>query len=229
MPAYEHDGIRVSFSDKLPGMSVSALLQNKCTFQVKVFRDGQGELFSLISPDYKIAMSIQDGAVVFRRNEYEARKEIGLVQRHYQILASWKPDQFQLALMIDDDVGGEDACVTVDTPPIYVPVSLLDWARRFSLLPRKTYSSAADFLSVFLESLRQAAQTIRDANCYSLFWDRQKLQGAPQRLFPKREPEAVAGIAAFLQDHSLIGGYQIFREKGVRPSMPRPWCGRRRL
>jgi hypothetical protein len=164
MPIYAHEDVVVWFADKLAGMSVSALLTNKFTFHVKAFANTRGDLFSLSSPQYRIHTVIGDGYVAFRRNQYEARKEIGRFERHFQILVSWKPDQFQLAFIVDDNVGGEEACVTIHTEPIYVPIHLLDWARRFNLIHRTTYNSAAEFLGIFLESLRQAGVTIRDTN-----------------------------------------------------------------
>ena len=212
MPTYSQGGIVARFPDQLAGMSVSGLLSNKATFHVKVSSNATGELFALLSPNYKIQMAVGDGVVTFQRNDYEARKEIGTVQRHFQILASWKPECFQLALMIDDNVGGPDACVTIDTDPIYVPVGLLEWARRLNLLPRTTYSSAAEFLGIFLESLRQANRTIRDTNSFRLFWDRQRTRKTSQRIVPKQEPEAMAGIAGYLQDQSLLAGYQLLQE-----------------
>lgn len=212
MPTYEYENVVVRFSDNLAGMSASGLLQNAWSFHVKLFPGGKGELFSLLSPDYQIQLLIEDGVVVLRRNGYEARREIGEVKRHFQVLISWRPDKTQLALIVDDDAGNDDACVTVSTPPIYVPMSLLDWARRFNLIQRTTYSSPADFLAAFLESVRQAALRIRDTNAHSLFWDRQRIKAAQRPLIPKREPEAMSGIAAFLQDQSLLAGYQILKE-----------------
>jgi hypothetical protein len=114
--------------------------------------------------------------------------------------------------MVDDDIGGDDACETIITEPLYVPLSLLDWARRFNFIHGTTYQSAAEFLGVFLESLRHAGRTIRDTNSYNLFWDRQRATDAPQRIVPKREPEAMSGVAAFLQDQSLLAGYQLLKE-----------------
>jgi hypothetical protein len=77
MPTYAHEDVVVRFADKLAGMSVSALLTNKFTFHVRAFPHTQGELFSLLSPEYQIQMVIDDGYVTLRRNQYAARKEIG--------------------------------------------------------------------------------------------------------------------------------------------------------
>jgi hypothetical protein len=104
---------------------------------------------------------------------------------------------------------GEE-CAAIKTAPIYVPTSLVTWARRFNLIPRRTYQTAAEFLGVFLESLRQAGSTIGRTNCYSLFWDRQR--AATRRLVPKREPEAMSLVAALLQDQSLLAGYELVKE-----------------
>ncbi len=215
MPTYTHEDVIVRFPDALTGMSVSGLLTNKATFHVKVYPPIHLELFALISPDYNIQIVVHNEVVEFRRNQFVARKEIGKVNRHFQVLASWQPNQFQLAIMVDDNVGGEDACVTVKTEPLYVPISLLKWARKFNLIPRTTYNSAAEFFGVFIESLRQAEKVIHDTNSYSLFWDRQHSKRAIRRMVPKREPVAMSGVAAFIQDQSIIAGYQIIKESGA--------------
>ena len=153
MPTYSHENIIARFLDELAGISVSGLLSNQGTFHIKVSPGAYGEFFTFQSPDYQTHLVVDDGVVEFRRNSHVARRKIGSVERHFQILLSWQPERFQLALMIDDDVGGNNACVTVETNPIFIPVALLTWARRFNLLPRTTYSSPAEFLSVLIESI----------------------------------------------------------------------------
>jgi hypothetical protein len=134
MPKYEHEGVVVRFPDEAAGISVSGLLANMGTLHVKLTPDFQGELFALESPDYRIALLIEGRGVRFYRDKYVACKEIGVVKQQFRVLASWKPELFQLALMIDDDVGAEDTCVTVHTTPgLFVPIELVRWARRFNL------------------------------------------------------------------------------------------------
>lgn len=217
MPTYSNDNLEARFLDDLPGMSVSLLLTNEFTFHVKLFSNESVELFALLSPKFHIQLTISDGAVEFRRNQYVARKKIGNIRRHYQVLVSWKPDQIQLALIVDDEVGGEEACVSIDTVPFWVPAQLLQQARLLNLLPRKTYSTSAEFLGVFLESLRLASQTIRDTNGYKLYWDRQRSGNGTTKLTPKREPESMKGIVGLLQDQSLLAGYQLQVESQVGP------------
>jgi hypothetical protein len=217
MPTYEHEGIIIRFPEEAAGLSVSGLLCNKGIFHVKVSPNAQGEVFAFLSPAYSIRLTISDNTVTFQRNSHVAAKQVGPVRRYYQILVSWKPDQIQVALMVDDNVGGDDACVSVATEPIYVPLELLEWARRFSLLPRTAYASPAEFLGVFIESFRQAHSSIRDTNSYRLFWDRQHSKDNGPRLVPKREPEAMAGVAGFLHDQSLVAGYQLVQESAAGP------------
>ena len=212
MPTYQHEGVVVRFPDVAVGLSVSGLLSNSGVFHVKITPGSSGELFALLSAAYSIELQIDSARVRFKRNAFVVEKTIGPVQRHYQVLISWKPDKMQVAVMVDDQVGGDDACVSLDTPPLYVPIQLLEWARRFNLSPRSTYSSPAEFMGVLLESIRQAQAKIRDTASISLFWDRQRDKGAPERWVPKREPESMAGIAGFLQDQSLIAGYQLIQE-----------------
>ena len=165
MPIYEHDGTVVSFAEKMAGLSISKLLSNKGTFHVKVFSsDAQGELFSFASELYKIRLSILNGEVIFSRNDYVARKKVGPIQRHYQIVCSWMPDKFNLAVMVDDKVGNDDACVTVETRPIYIPIDAISWARRYNLLSRSIFSSPEEFLGVVVESIQQVNRKIGRAH-----------------------------------------------------------------
>ena len=217
MPIYEHDGTVVSFAEKMAGLSISKLLSNKGTFHVKVFSsDAQGELFSFASELYKIRLSILNGEVIFSRNDYVARKKVGPIQRHYQIVCSWMPDKFNLAVMVDDKVGNDDACVTVETRPIYIPIDAISWARRYNLLSRSIFSSPEEFLRVVVESIQQVNRTIKKGNSVQLYWDRnrqrQRSQPAGPKLVPKREPEAMAGIVALMQDQSLLAKYELIRE-----------------
>jgi hypothetical protein len=210
MPTYAHEDVIVRFPDGLAGTPVSNLLSNEGTFLVEILSKKRGEVFSLLSPEYRIQMVIDDGYVAFRRNEYEVRKEIGRFHHHFTIIAKWGPDQFQLRVLLDDNWDQEYAAI--ETNPIYIPLNLVTWARRLNLLPRKTYQSPAEFPPVFLESLRQAGSTIGRANCFGLFWDRQRAATDSQRLVPKREPEAMSGVAALLQDQSLLAGYELVKE-----------------
>lgn len=215
MPQYSHDGVEVRFPDEAAGLSVSGLLSNKGMFHVKASPGSRGELFAFNSQSYHLSLVVEADHVKFRRNQYVARKTIGTVKRHFQILVSWNPSVIQLALMVDDNVGGDDACVTVPTNPIFVSPKLLTWARRFQLLPRSTYASPAEFLGVLVEALRQTERVIHDTDCYALFWDRRR--ATPGGRHPKHEPEVMAGIAGLLQDQALLGGFELLQESQAGP------------
>jgi len=213
VPTYEYEGVQVRFPDQAAGLSVSGLLSNQGTMHVKLSPGTTGDLFALVSPTYVFSLEIQPDTVRFRRNDYVAEKRIGPVKLHYQVLLSWDPTVIQLALMIDDDVGGDDACVTVQTPMTLVPPAMLSWARCFQLLPRTSYATPAEFLATCLESLRQTERTIRSTNCLPIFWDRS--HKSPGLRHPKAEPEVMSGIAGFLQDQSVLGGYELIQESGA--------------
>lgn len=217
MPTYEHEDNVARFADDLVGMSVSGLLSNQGIFHVKISpRTGiNGELFAFYSPVYQTHLIIKNGFVEFRRNDDVAKKEIGPIKSHVQILLSWMPDRFQLALKVDDDIDDDGTCITIETNPLIIPISLLKWARQFNLISRKTYDSPSDFLGVFLENIRQANQKIKKANAFRLFWDKQNHKGAPNSYIPKREPDSMSGIVAFLQDQSLLSGYELIPESSA--------------
>ncbi len=212
MPTFQHKGIKASFPDQAVGLSVSKLLCNLGNFHFKVSPEARGQLFSLRSTNYVLELEIADGEVHFRRNTFVASKAIGEVRHFYQLLCSWKPDQFQLATMLDGEVGGSDACVTVKTPNIFVPLELHQWAREFNLVARSSYASAEEFLSILTECFQHVRQNIVDTNAFSLFWDYRKSDSGHSKSAPKREPQVVAGIEALLRDQSVLLGYELSRE-----------------
>ena len=212
MPTFQHKGVTASFPDQAVGLSVSRLLSSIGTFHVEVSPEARGKIFSLRSSNYVLELEIAEDEVHFCRNTFVASKAVGTVQRFYQILCSWKPDQFQLALIVDGNVGGPDACVTIETPNIFVPVELHQWAREFNLVARSSYASAEEFLSILTDCLQHVRQNIVDTNAFSLFWDYKKSGSGRSKSLPKREPQVVAGIEALLRDQSLLLGYELSRE-----------------
>ena len=211
MAHYEHDGVIVRFPDEAIGLSITGLLSNSAALHTKGTPGAEAEIFSIISNSYSIRLFIKDNVVHFHRNEDHIFKEIKNVKQHFRILVSWKPDMLNIAVIVDDNYKDPDCAIAYKTNPVYVPIELLNWARRFNLLPQTVYKSPAQLLTKFVESLRQTNLIIKKENSYKLFWDRQK-STTPSIFVPKREPEVMAGISSFLQDHSLLGGYSLIRE-----------------
>jgi hypothetical protein len=217
MPDYTHDGIEVRFTDQGRGLSISKLLSNMGTFDAEVIsQHAEGEFFAVLSPEYQMSLTVRQGVVEFRRNSHVARKEIGPYRRSFKIVLSWMPHQFQLVVGMDNRAS-VDAVVTIRTAPIFVPLTLLQWSRQYSLLKRLTYRSKEEFLGILFDAPQQAKQKIRSTNGHSLFWDRQRSGSTSPRLVPKREPEAMAGLTAFLQDQSTLSGFELIRESATGP------------
>ena len=212
MPIYEHKGISAKYADKLVGMSTSGMLSNQGTFCVQLTYIQNCELFSFQSPEFKTHLIIDNGVVEFIRNDKVARKEIGSVHNSFSILISWSPDRFQLALIVDDNIGSDDECITIETKSLFIPSPLIKRARQLNLTPRNSFNSPSEFLGVLLENIRQANNNIRNSNAFNIFWDRQSQKGVPHSRIPKREPESMSGLSAFLQDQSLISGYELIAE-----------------
>jgi hypothetical protein len=219
MPIYEHEGIVLRFPDQAAiKVSATPLLSQKAVFAITLSHDANGELFAFLSPIYTVRLAISEGIIRFQRNQYIAEASVREFQQQYLLLLSWEPCAIKLVVIEggkDGDAISPDACITIPTDPIYVPLELINWARRLHLLPRKTYSSAAEFMGVFMESLRQARNNIRDTNSVKSFWDRQNSPKASHKLVPKREPEAMAAIATILQDQSIVANYQMIRESSI--------------
>ena len=215
MPICQDNHHFIRFSDALPGLSASKLLTNEGQFHVSVSPNYQGELFAVGAPAYQLVLCVHGGTVIFQRNEALAQKQIGQVRQRYQILISWRPDRIQLALIVDGQVGGDDACITVDVPPTFVPLELGRWAQRQNLLPQASYSSAAELLATVIEGIQQVQSKIHAAGCVASFWDRQGGDNEGSKRKPKLEPEAVSLIRGFLYDYSLLAGYELSHEVGA--------------
>lgn len=215
MPVRQDHLHLIRFSDGLPGLSASKLLSNEGQFHVAASPDYEGELFAVVTLNYQLVLRVHGGIVTFQRNEAIAQKQIGHVHQRYLILVSWRPDRIQLALIIDGQVGGDDACITVDVPPTFVPLKLGRWAQRQNLLPHTSYSSPVELLATVIEGIQQVQSKIRDVGCVASFWDRQDRDGDGPKRKPKLEPEAVSLIRGFLHDHSMLAEYDLSYEVGA--------------
>ena len=188
MPDFTDEDAIARFADQLMGISVSKLLSNIGTFHVLISPGGYGELFRLDGQGYETRLWIDGAIVYFKRNQYLASRPINFPNRHYHINISWKFDLFQLAVWSDEEVGNEDVCETVSTPEgIYVPNTLITWARQKHKLPQQSFESVAEAMSVVIEAIHQIEQRIRDSDMFSLFWDydrtgKSKIPPKPKRV-----------------------------------------------
>jgi hypothetical protein len=201
----------VSFADQLLGMSPSKLLHNIATFHVRCSRESTGELFCVSSPEYFFQLEIHDATVSLKRNQYEASRSIAHTKEYFQILFSYRPDRYQLAVMIDGDVGGDDACMTVDTTDIFIPQRLVDWAREVHFIRRQAYQSVQELLSVVVESVHNTQALIRDGNLFPLFWDYPRASGGAKPV-PKVEPQSIRIVWGRMQDESVRLGFDFSEE-----------------
>jgi len=217
MPTYSHKDLKVTFADALyPRLSISALLSNVCSFHVRLFNVKQdGILFAISAPEYSMSLAVRDGAVHFARNNFVASKAIGPMKQSFQILLSWQPEAFALALIVDNEDKG---CSNVRTPILLVPPAVIRRAREISLLPGKSYASAQEFVASFIEGLSQLRQKIDITR--RAFWDYQRGGSSQGNPIPKREPQSMALITSLLDDHALVGGYELDREPSTGVGSP---------
>ena len=213
MPDFGDENVTARFADQLMGMSVSKLLSNIGAFHVLISPGGCGEMFNLDGHGYESRLW-SDGAVVhFKRNQYSASRAINFPDRYSHINLSWKFDRFQLAVWSDEEVGNDNVCETVLTPErIYVPNTLITWARRKHKLPQQAFESVAEAMGVVIEAIDQIEQRIRDSNLFSLFWDYDRTAKSKSSPKPKREPQSFGGVLGFLQDDSVLKGYTVVPE-----------------
>jgi hypothetical protein len=114
MPTYSHKDLKVTIADTLsPRLLVSALLSNVASFHARLFDAKQdGVVFAISAPEYSMVLAIKDGAVHFARNNFVASIAIGPMTLSFQILLSWSPDAFALALIVDNE---DQGCFRVKT------------------------------------------------------------------------------------------------------------------
>lgn len=213
MPITKYEDAYIQFNDQLIGMSNTSLLSNTFNFHVQASNDLEGELFSVLSSEYSMKLSVLQGTVKFERNQYEASIHIGSNAKYFFITLSYDPTKFHLSIhSVLNNGENIEQVKTIDTSTLYIPINLIRWAQRHNLLPKKNYSTSLEFLTTLLEDIRLSEKKIRDTNSHILFWDRQRKQGLKNKLLPKLEPEAATGIYAFLQDSSINHGYELMHE-----------------
>ena len=226
MPVFQRGETVVCFADQFLGMSPSKLLHNIGSFHVRCSRGSIGELFRVSSPEYFFQLEIRDATVFLRRNQYEASRSVAHTREYFQILFSYQPDRYQLAVIIDGDVGGDDACVTVDTTDIFIPRRLVDWAREVHFIRETTYESIQELLSVVVESIHGTQAFIRDGNLFPLFWDYPRASGGTKPV-PKLEPQSMRIVWGRMQDESGSSRIRCQRGGTRRPRQARRQsCGR---
>lgn len=213
MPMTKDQDACIQFNDQLVGMSNTLLLSNTFTFNVQASYDLEGELFSVYSQEYSMKLSVSNGMAKFRRNKYEVSIDIGKNVNYFLISLSYNPIKFHFCIYSVLNNGETiDQVKTIDTNPLYIPISLIKWAQQHNLLPKKSYSTSLEFLTTLLEDIRLTESKIRNTGAHMIFWDRQRKQDEENKLLPKREPEAATGIYAFLQDSSINHGYELMHE-----------------
>lgn len=216
MPDFSDENVTARFADQATGMAVSNLLSNVGTLHALWLPGGHGDIFRVNGHGYEHCLWVDGTKVYFKRNQHLASRPINFPDQSCHIALSWKIDRFQLAIFSDQEVGDDNVCETVPTPEgIYVPNTLVTWARQKHKLEKKTFQSIEEAVSVVLEAKQQTEQRIRDSNMYSLFWDFDRTSGPKNPPKPKREPQSFGGIIGLLQDDAVIKGYTVVPEGGA--------------
>lgn len=216
MPDFSDDKVTARFADQAVGVSVSKLLSNVGSLVTLISPGSRGEIFRINGHGFEHCLWVDETKVWFRRNQHLASRPINFPERNTRLCISWDFDKFQLAVFSDEEVGDDSVCETVPThESIYVPNTLITWARQRHKLPRQTFQSLQEAVSVVLEAKEQIEQRIRDSNMYSLFWDFDRTGGPKKLPEPKREPQSFGGILGLLQDDAVIKGYTVVPEGGA--------------
>lgn len=208
MAHYSSENTTVSFSEQIKGMTISHLLSNSLTFSMNCSIDSIGILFYVDSLFYKLKLEITQTNVVLTRNKHAIQIPIDKSSSGFQILLAFNPIKMDLyVISLYQDQSYKEKGDSVDTSTILVPIEVISWAKKLNLTPKTQYENTNELLTTILNDISQVNLKIKDTNAYTLFWNKIK-----DNISPKREPDSVTGLYAFLQDYSLIKNYELVHE-----------------
>lgn len=100
----------------------------------------------------------------------------------------------------------------ISTIPCSPPMSLITWARKENLIPKKKYNTNQDFRTKVNACIQEIQKKINEAGCYYSFWN-VKYEG--KKILsrdPKKETEVHPIIHCLLSDQAIISSFEIVPE-----------------
>jgi hypothetical protein len=195
-------------------MALSDLLSSEgaihfLTDKASIHNDGY--LFQILYPDFVFCLSLQNGSLVFQRNDSVSvltLDELLEDKRHLMIFAMWSYD----AITLDCRAGDKVKRLELPTIPTAPPAKLIRWARKNKLIPTQSYKSEEEFRERIHSSLITINQKIREADAYKSFWNVKYDGNNIVERQPKKEVEIQPLIQCFLSDQMLLGNIEVIPE-----------------
>lgn len=164
-------------------------------------------LFFLKSHEYIFQLLVENGAMVFRRSDYEIRA-IPEDDIKSIIWILWSPTELQLMLPANKG----QKIWSVKTPISVAPKSLRQLARVKKLQPTTGFSTVEAFRTAVHEALCSLQDDLAESGAYQGFWD-QKYQGkSKEKPTPKRETDIHRQILLPLYDWAKMRSVEIVPE-----------------
>lgn len=205
----------IIFADGFKGAGTfNDLLTSEGTYQITCnvgdFRRG-GVFFELVSTSYVFSLSSQNGALVFRRNDYVCILNLDQFSENEKVMmfAAWTHNKMSLCC---GNKSREILRVTTETSPISAPPELIKKARMNSLIPVSSFKTKYDFRQRVYSALSTIQAKIHEGDAYKSFWNIKYDGQAIKERSPKTEPEIQPLIHCFLSDQMLVSGIEVIAE-----------------
>lgn len=199
-------------------LTPEALLRSQGTVEVRLFEKAFPAdprlIFRVAGEGFWFNLGFVNGRLVLQRSGHG----VAISPRFFRklpsndcVLASWTPTQLTLLLGHIGMVGPSIREFVV-TPPCLAPPSLLQWARRESLLPIVEYDSEGQFVERVHSGLAMIQDKIDETLTRQMFWDIQYDVNRIVRRTPKRETDIHGVIHALLSDQFFMSSIDILPE-----------------
>jgi hypothetical protein len=168
-----------------------------------------GDLLRISDRNFELRLSLRPGMATLSRNGVEISmpllpKKEGWMAGLCMLVATWTPSTLLL-------FNGENTQQEV-TPVTVVPFTLLQYARKASVVPVTLYNTPEQFHGELLNAVRNLTGKVETSRMHGNVWDYQ-LEG--QRIVskrPKRETENHHAIHCLLSDIALAKNFEIIPE-----------------
>jgi hypothetical protein len=192
------------------------LIQAIGSFMVKIVPQGEGLLFRAISVGYLLEIGFTEQSFYILRNN--DRLETPIKSGNIICFAEWHPTHLKALVLANSEARLSDPELvaretkTLQTSTTIPPYSLVDWARKLSIVPMATHASQVDFNQTVTDSLLSIPDKVATLGLQNAFWDRtyEGKKIVSQR--PKSEPDIQPTIHGLLYDICLAKNIQVSRE-----------------
>lgn len=170
--------------------------------------EARGLLFGCYAPAYFLECRTNENYFELARNGIAVKVPIPTSASEIKVILSvwWKPDTLGISIKSSQGKFEDER----NTPIVFPPCSLREWARRQLIIPRAEYSSAEEVHRKVIEYLLRLDEKIAANNAANSFWDI-KYDGRKEKS-PKRETDIHPTIQLLLDDLEIMHGIQVTPE-----------------